>query len=73
MIQITLSEEQTRQLREAEQTVQFIDADGRPITTLPHGWTEQDIAEARQAATSGSRRWSTDEVMQHLKTLGSAS
>lgn len=70
MVQITLTDEQMRQLNEAEQTVQFVDPRGQLIATLPHGWTQQDVQEATAVAGSKSRRWSTGEVLEHLQVNG---
>ena len=66
MVQITLTTEQSKLIYEAESTVEIVDPDGNRIAVLPHGWTTRDVEEARAISRSGSRRWTTEEMLERL-------
>ena len=42
---------------------------GQHLGYVAHGFTDEDIAIAKQRRASDERRYTTQEVLQHLRTL----
>ena len=73
MTQITLDPAATERLRAVIGPTELVDADGvayatlTPLASAPtpdlaaHGWTEEEIAEARREAKDPAATWSTPE------------
>jgi hypothetical protein len=69
MPHIVINEEQARIIAGATEGVEIRDPQGRHMGYVAHGFTEDDIAIARQRCTSDEPRYTTPEVMDHLKSL----
>ena len=69
MTRIQLNAEQSRAIREAGKTIEIVDESGRRVAVLPDGWTAADIEDAKRARDSTERRWSTTEVLNHLRSI----
>lgn len=71
---IVLSAEQLVVMRQASSPVELLDEAGIRVgvanpAALPDGWTEEDLRLARQARNSGSPRYTTAQVLDHLRSL----
>jgi len=70
MSHIVVDDDQAKIILEASGTVEVRDRRGRHLGFVEHGFTEADIALAKQRLASGERRHSTQEVLEHLRSLG---
>lgn len=70
---IVLTQEQAQAIRSVIGPVELRDAKGDCIgqaqRVLPDGWTEEDIRLAKQARDSGLPRYTTAQVLDHLRSL----
>lgn len=69
MPQIVVDEQQARIIAEASETVEICDRQGRHLGYVAHGFTDEDIATARKRFASDEPRYSTQEVLNHLRSL----
>jgi hypothetical protein len=70
MVSIVVNDEQAKIIRDARDCVMVHDSQGRFVGYLRHGFDDADIAAAKQALASDAPRFSTQEVLEHLKMLG---
>ena len=52
-------------------SIEIRDRHGRCLGYVAHGFTDEDIALAKQRMSSNEPRYSTDEVLRHLESLNS--
>jgi CRISPR/Cas system-associated endonuclease Cas1 len=71
MTEITLTDDQVKVLSQSAGTVVFCDSQGRPLGYLAHGWTAEDIRLAKQSLASNEPRYTTAQVLEHLRSLES--
>ena len=76
MVQITLTPEQSAQLREAESPVKFVDSGGRVLGNLVRqtgetDWSPEELKAAKAAAKNWTGGKTTAELLQSLQSLGS--
>ena len=69
MPHITVDDTQARLIMEAERTIEIRDRHGNHLGYVAHGFSAEDIAVARQRFASDEPRYSTREVLEHLRSL----
>jgi hypothetical protein len=69
MHHIVLNDEQARLVATALNPVQVRDGKGNVLGTIAPVWTEADIADAKRRLASDEPRYSTAEVLDHLRSL----
>jgi len=72
MAHIVLDEEQSRIVSESQGDVEIRDSSGQPLGYLTHGFTPEEIAEAKRRAKSDGPWHTTAEVLEHLQSLDRA-
>ena len=73
MVYITLDDQQARIFAEATHEVAVRDASGKHLGYITSGFTLEDLREAELALASEGSRYTTAEVLAHLKSLETAS
>jgi len=71
MPHIIVDDEQARTIVEATESIEIRDRFGRRLGYVAQGFTDEDIAIARQRLDSDEPRYTTGEVIDHLKSLES--
>jgi hypothetical protein len=71
MQHIVVDDEQAKLIAEATDTVEIRDRRGKHLGFVDHGFTEEDIALAKQSAASNEPRYTTQEVLEYLRSLES--
>jgi hypothetical protein len=69
MPHIVIDEQQARLISEATGDVEIRDAEGRHLGYVAHGFGDEDIAIARQRLGSEHSRYTTREVLDHVRSL----
>ena len=69
MVQIVASDELLRVLKSAEGVVEFVDAQGKRVGMLVRPPSEEDIRLAKQRLGGDANRYTTEEVVEHLRSL----
>src|SRR5687768_10743627 len=70
MVQITLTEEQAQQVRQAaEETVQLCDSAGKVVAEIPPAYNKEFIAELKRRAASPGPWYTSEQVRAHLHAL----
>jgi hypothetical protein len=70
MTRLVLTPEQTRLLAESREPIQVCDPQGDVLTTIePPEFTPEEITEAAKAADSNEPRFTTQQVLDHLRSL----
>jgi hypothetical protein len=69
MPQIMLTEEQAKQVAEAREPIQVCDARGNVLGYVSPLWTEEEIADARRRLASDEPRYTTAQMLDHLRSL----
>jgi hypothetical protein len=69
MPHIVINQEQAKLISEATGDVEIRDAEGRHVGYVAHGFTDEDIAIARQRLASSHSRYTTREVLDHVRSL----
>jgi hypothetical protein len=67
MLQIILDDEQARLLASALKSVEIRDRQGNLLRVIPPVWTEEDVADAKKRLASDEPRYTTAEVLKHLR------
>ena len=66
---IIVDDEQARIISKATEKVEIRDGNGNRLGFVAHGFTDEDIAIAKQRRTSTEPRYTTHEVLEHLRSL----
>ena len=66
---VMLDDEQARIVLQSSETVELRDRHGRHLGYVAHGFSEEDFAAARRRRESTEPRYSTQEVLDHLRSL----
>jgi len=66
---IVLNNDQARILSESTDLVELRDQGGRHLGFVSPGFTEEEIVVAKQRLDSSEPRYSTQEVLDHLRSL----
>ena len=69
MRHIVVDDKQAQIISEAADGVEIRDRQGKHLGYVAHGFTDEDIAVANQRLASDERRYTTQEVMDHLDSL----
>lgn len=69
MVKIVVSEEQAKAIAEAKGSVEIVDSSGNRLGFFARPFTDQDVAVARQRASSDEPRRTTKQVLERLKSL----
>lgn len=69
MPHIILDDEQAKIIAQAKGSVEIRDRSGRCLGYLSHGFTAEEIAEAERRAASDGPWYTTQQVLEHLRSL----
>jgi hypothetical protein len=69
MEHIVVSDQQARLISEATESIEIRDARGGHLGYVAHGFTDEDIAIAKQRLASDDPRYTTQQVLDHLRSL----
>ncbi|HZW33280.1 MAG TPA: hypothetical protein VFF52_21360 [Isosphaeraceae bacterium] len=69
MQHIVVDDQQARLISEATEGVEIRDPRGRHLGYVAPGFTDEDLAIAKQRLASGEPRSTTREVLDHLRSL----
>jgi hypothetical protein len=69
MEHIVVNDQQAKLISEATESIEIRDATGEHLGYVAHGLTDEDIAIAKQRLASDEPRYSTREVLDHLRSL----
>jgi len=69
MAHIILDDDQARVVSQATEVVEIRDRQGRGLGYVAHRFTEEDLRVADTRLHSGERRYTTQEVLDHLRSL----
>lgn len=69
---IVVDDQQRKTILEAKGSVEIRDSQGRYLGSINDGFTPEDIELAKKSLASDSRRFTTKEVLEHLRQLPEA-
>ena len=69
MIQIVVNADQAKQMSEARDSVEFVDENGKRLGYFARPFTDDDIRIAKERLASDEPRYTTEEVLEHLRKL----
>jgi hypothetical protein len=69
MPEIVLDDEQARVLTSALEPIEVRDPKGNLLGMIPPLWTAKDRAEAKTRLASGEPRYTTVQLLEHLRAL----
>ena len=69
MHHIVVDDQQAKLISEATESVEIRDARGRHLGYVAHGFSDEDIAIAKDRLASDEPRYTTREVLDHLQFL----
>lgn len=69
MVQIIATDQLLRELENAEGNVEFVDANGKRLGTLVRPPSDDDIRIAKERLASNEPRYTTEQVLEHLRKL----
>jgi hypothetical protein len=69
MIYIVVDDDQARLIAESSQGVEIRDKQGKHLGFVAHGFSNQDIALAKDRIASTQERFTTQEVLDYLQNL----
>ncbi len=69
MLPIIVNDQQARLISEATESIEIRDARGGHHGYVAHGFTDKDIAIAKQRLASGDPRYTTEQFLDHLRSL----
>ena len=69
MQHIVVDAQQARLISEATEGVEIRDPQGRHLGYVAHGLTDEDLSIAKQRLASDEPRYTTLEVLDHLRSL----
>ena len=69
MLHITVDDDQARLSSQAAESVEIRDRSGKHLGYVAHGFTDEDIAVAKQRMTSDEARYTTQQVLGYLGSL----
>jgi hypothetical protein len=70
MLHIIVDDEQARIISESAESIEIRDRHGKHLGYIAHGFTDEDIAIAKRRLESDEPRVSTQQVLDHLQSLG---
>ncbi len=69
MPHIVVNDEQARIISESAESIEIRDLSGKHLGYVAHGFTDEDIAIAKQRLASDEPRYTTQEVLDHIQSL----
>ena len=69
MPHIIVDDEQARIISESAENIEIRDRSGKHLGYVAHGFTDEDIAIARERMGSDEARYTTQEVLDHIQSL----
>ena len=69
MHHIVVDDQQAKLIAEATESVEIRDPQGRHLGYVAHGFTDEDIALAKNRLASNGPRHTTQQVLDHLQSL----
>jgi hypothetical protein len=69
MVCIVVNDDQAKLIRDAGEGVMLRDSQGQFLGFVQLGLTDEEFAEAKRVLASDSPRYTTDQVLAHLKSL----
>ena len=69
MLEIVLTDEQAKAVASALKPVPVRDSRGNVLGCIAPIWTEEDLADAKRRLASDEPRYTTAQVLEHLRAL----
>jgi hypothetical protein len=69
MHHIVVDDQQAKLISEATENVEIRDPRGKHLGYVAHGFTDEDIAIAKERLASDEPRYTTQKVLDHLRSL----
>ena len=69
MPHIIVDDEQAKIISESAESIEIRDRSGKHLGYVAHGFTDEDIAIAKERMASDEPRYTTQEVLDHLQSL----
>jgi hypothetical protein len=69
MQHIVVDDQQAKLISEATESVEIRDSRGRHLGYVAHGFSDEDIAVAKQRSSSEEPRYKTQDVLDQLRSL----
>lgn len=69
MVQVVMTEAQAKLFAAADETVEIVDANGRRLGTVLRPPSDEDVRIARERINQGGPRFTTEDVVAHLRSL----
>ncbi len=69
MPHIVVDDQQVKLISEATESVEIRDLRGEHVGYVAHGFTDEDIVIAKQRLASDEPRYTTQQVLDHLRSL----
>ncbi len=69
MPHIVVDDEQARIISQSDESIEIRDRSGKHLGYVAHGFTDEDIAIAKERMTSDEPRYTTQEVLDHIQSL----
>lgn len=69
MKQLVLTDEQAKLVAASRKPVSVVDSRGNSLGTITPAWTEADVVEAKRRLASEQPRYTTAQVLEHLRSL----
>jgi len=69
MPHIVVDDEQAKIIVESAGNIEIRDRSGKPLGYVAHGFTDEDIAIAKQRRASDQPRYTTGQVLDHIESL----
>ena len=69
MVQVVLTKEQAERIASADEGVELLDEEGRSLGIVTRGYSPEELKLAQERARSEGPWYTTEEVLEHLKTL----
>ena len=69
MPHIVVDDQQAKIISESAGSIEIRDRSGRQLGYVAHGFTEEDVAVAKQRMASDEPRYTTRQVLDHIESL----
>ncbi len=69
MPHIVVNDEQAKIISESAVSIEIRDRSGKHLGYVAHGFTDEDVAIAKQRMASDEPRYTTQEVLDHIQSL----
>lgn len=69
MVRVVITPDQAKLLSESSERVEIVDVSGKTLGTLLRPPSDEDVQIAKERTEQGGKRYTTDEVVSHLRSL----